>query len=137
MPKLQAGGETSYLQPLRKLRELIEEDFHHRKPNAWRRPVVLFVTDGFPNRRGESDKDWQAARDALLDPDWTPHPILVVFGFGAANEEVIKTLASGQKYHGLALLADRGQTPANQIQRIMQGLKTAWCSPSVTPRSSA
>ena len=122
MPKLQAGGETSYLQPLRKLRELIEEDFRNRRPNAWNRPVVLFITDGFPYRRGESDTDWQAARDALLDPEWFPHPILVVFGFGNANEEVIKTLASGQKYTGLALMAARDQTPANQIQRIMKDI---------------
>jgi uncharacterized protein YegL len=125
MPKLQAGGETSYLQPLLKLRELIEEDFRNRKPNAWRRPVVLFVTDGFPNRRGESAEAWQAARDTLLDPEWDPHPILVAFGFGEANEGVIKTLASGQKYTGLALIAARGQTPANQIRRIMDDLQNS------------
>jgi uncharacterized protein YegL len=121
MPKLHAGGETSYLQPLCKIRELIEEDYRNRKPNKWYRPVVLFVTDGLPNR--ESDQEWQAARDTLLDPEWPPHPILVVFGFGKANEEVIKTLASGQKYTGLACIAAKGLTPTNQLRRIMDELQ--------------
>lgn len=121
MPKLQAGGQTSYLQPLRKLRELIEEDYRNRKPNKWYRPVVLFVSDGFPNQ--ESDMEWQAARDSLLDPEWAPHPILVAFGFGEADEEVIKILASGQKYTGLACIAAKGLTPTNQLRRIMQELQ--------------
>lgn len=121
LPQLQAGGQTSYLKPLQKLYETIDQDSHHRKPNLWYRPVVLFITDGYPNM--EPEDQWQAERNRLLDTDWSPHPIFVVFGFGQANKEVIKILASGQKYTGVALMALKNETPANQISRIMRDLQ--------------
>lgn len=120
-PKLGAHGNTSYLKPLQLLREVIDQDFRQRKPNKWYRPVVLFITDGYPNQ--ETAPEWGSARDRLLDPKWLPYPIFVVFGFGKANAEVIKALASGQKYTGTALMAEDSETPVNQITRIMTTLQ--------------
>lgn len=131
LPKLQAGGQTSYLEPLKKLREVIEQDYQHRKPHKWYRPVVLFITDGYPNK--ESDQEWQAARDKLIDPDWFPHPIFVVFGFGEANEKVIEALATGQKYTGLACMAAKNETSTNQISRIISTLQISMISSAHNP----
>lgn len=131
MPTLQATGSTSYLQPLRKLREVIAEDFQNRKPNKWYRPVVFFISDGYPNV--ETDTDWQAARDDLLDPGWEPRPIFAVFGFGNAKADVIKTLASGQKYTGLACIAEKGQLPGTEIKRIIEAVQLSMVSTANKP----
>jgi uncharacterized protein YegL len=118
MPVLKAGGGTSFTHPFRLLREVIEKDYHNRQPNSWNRPLVIFMTDGYPDNGTEAA--WQAARDALLDPEWKRHPILAVFGFGKAHRDIITTLATGQKYPGLACIAEEGQTPSVEVGRIMK-----------------
>jgi len=131
IPKLHATGNTSYLQPLRKLREVIAADFQNRKPHKWYRPVVFFITDGYPNV--ESDAEWQAARDDLLEPGWEPHPIFVAFGFGNAKADVIRTLASGQKYTGLACIAAEGQQLGNQLKRIIEAIQKSMVTTASHP----
>ncbi len=131
IPTLQATGSTSYLQPLRKLREAIAEDFQNRKPNRWFRPVVFFISDGYPNVG--TDAEWQAARDDLLDPGWEPHPIFAVFGFGNAKADVMRILASGQKYTGLSCLAPEGQTPRSQLKRIIELVQLSMVSTAKNP----
>jgi hypothetical protein len=99
---------------------VIEQDYQNRDPNSWSRPLVAFMTDGYPDRGTETA--WQAARDVLLDPEWKPHPNLAVFGFGKANRDIIITLAAGQKYSALACIAEEGQTPSAEVGRIMKAM---------------
>jgi uncharacterized protein YegL len=110
---------------------VIEKDYHNRQPNSWSRPLVVFMTDGYPSPGTEAA--WQAARDALLDPEWERHPILAVFGFGRANRDTTTVLASGQKYSGLTCIAEDGQTPSAEVDRIMKAMAESMVLSSENP----
>ncbi len=88
VPELVTGGtHTNFSPPFVHVRDEIEREVSERKANGerLRRPSVWFITDGCHN----GPDDWQAARDALVDPTWAYHPNLFAIGIGDADRDQI------------------------------------------------
>jgi uncharacterized protein YegL len=84
-----AQKRTSYVKPLERARELIEQDAPKLGTRGFS-PVIFFVTDAKPNV--ETEGEWLAARSRLLSSYLRPK--LVTFGFGNVNDITLKKLAS-------------------------------------------
>jgi uncharacterized protein YegL len=113
-PQFVASGRTSYVQPLARTLELIEQDTP-KLGDRGLQPVIFFVTDARPNL--ETEPEWLAARARLLNSRLRPK--LVSFGFGDVDESTLKKLASRPN---LAELSQHGAIDAiREILNVVTG----------------
>ncbi len=106
VPRLTAGGGTSYGAAFRTLANAIVSDSAKLKNLQYKvyRPCAFFLTDGLPG-----DGDWHKTYTDTLtyNPDTgaglKAHPIFVPFGFRDASETILAQLAypkgRGKYYH--------------------------------------
>jgi uncharacterized protein YegL len=114
MPKLSAGGGTNYEAAFDTLRKTIDSDVASLKQagNTVYRPAVFFLSDGHPNRN-----NWQKSFQKLTDANWRPRPNILAFGFGSADENVIRQVATTR-----AFMANGSIGPADALQEFAQSL---------------
>jgi uncharacterized protein YegL len=127
MPKLSAGGGTNYEAAFETLRKTIDSDVASLKQagNTVYRPAVFFLSDGHPNRN-----NWQTAFQALTDANWRSRPNILAFGFGSADESVIRQVATTR-----AFMANGTIGPADALREFAQSLIRSIVN-SVTPSAS-
>jgi uncharacterized protein YegL len=113
IPALSAGGGTDYTNAFAELRRAIDADVATLKAQGHQvyRPAVFFLSDGYPN------DSWQTAYQALTDPAWRPHPNILAFGFGQADESTIRQVATT-----MAFMADGSLGPAEALQEFARSL---------------
>jgi len=113
MPELQANGGTSYAKAFDTLRETIDRDVAQLKSEGHEvyRPAIFFLSDGLPN------DDWHAAYQQLTDPAWRPHPNILAFGFGQADADIIRQVATTK-----AFISDNTLSPAEALREFAQSL---------------
>ena len=95
MPLLQARNTTMYGAAFRLLRKRVETDTNNLKHQGYKvfRPTAFFLTDGAPN-----DADWRDEHSRLMDPQFRFRPNILSFGFGGANESVIREIATSPRF---------------------------------------
>jgi uncharacterized protein YegL len=113
MPGLQANGGTSYGAAFDLLYDTITNDVAELKKNQNQvfRPAVFFLSDGQP---GDS---WEAAYKRVTDPSWPLHPNILAFGFGAADPETLRQVATVK-----AFIADGTMGPEQALREFAQSL---------------
>jgi uncharacterized protein YegL len=96
MPGLTANGSTNYEGVFDHLRAVIERDVRLLRADNFRvaRPCVFFLSDGAPN----PGTDWMGALAKLTDPGFGPHPNIVAFGIGKADETVLRRVGTLATY---------------------------------------
>ena len=116
MPLLEARKTTMYGEAFRLLRERVEVDAENLKNQGYSvfRPTVFFLTDGAPN-----DKDWRDEYDLLVDPEFRFRPNILSFGFGGANQDVIRAIATSSRF---AFQADDAVEPGEALQEFLSSL---------------
>jgi uncharacterized protein YegL len=115
MPALSANGSTNYAAAFAMLKETIDADVAKLKADGHQvyRPAVFFLSDGQPN----SSDPWHAVYQELVDPTWRSHPNILAFGFGQADEAVIRQVATTK-----AFIADGTLGPAEALGEFAQSL---------------
>lgn len=110
MPVLSAKTATNFAAAFRCVKEQIELDVDRLKQQGDRiyRPVVFFLTDGYPNT-----EDWKNDWEALTSEKFKYHPKIVAFGFGQANEPTISAVATFK-----AFMADGTLSPADALREF-------------------
>ena len=113
MPALRATGGTNYGAAFRRLKSTIDADVTQLKADGHQvyRPAVFFLSDG------QANSDWQSDYKALVDPAWRSHPNILAFGFGQADESVIRQVATTK-----AFIADGTLGPAEALGEFAQSL---------------
>lgn len=113
LPVLSAKTSTNYGAALRVAKEQIELDVRELRQEGHTvyRPVVFFLTDGFPN------SDWKAEWEELTSKDFPYHPNIVAFGIGEADAKTISALATFR-----AFMADGSLSPAQALQEFAVAL---------------
>ena len=92
---LHVEGMTSYMAAFRTLKDQIQRDIPALKAEsggAVYRPMVFFVTDGYPN---DLPGEWERAFKELTTAQ--PFPNVIPFGFGEANAEILKEITFPKK----------------------------------------
>jgi uncharacterized protein YegL len=114
IPALNADGGTDYEAAFRKLHATIDTDVAALKQQGHQvyRPAVFFLSDGYPN-----SNNWQSAYRDLIDPSWRPHPNILAFGFGQADEPTIRQVATAR-----AFMANGQLGPAEALREFAQSL---------------
>jgi uncharacterized protein YegL len=115
VPGLKASGGTNYAAAFEKLRQAIVDDVDRLKKEGHTvyRPAVFFLSDGQPNH----GTPWHAAFQALTDPAWKAHPNILAFGFGDADEAVIRQVGTRR-----AFIADNSLSPAAALSEVAESL---------------
>lgn len=113
MPALKASGGTNYSAAFDKLRETINADVNALKGQGHTvfRPAVFFLSDGQPN------DNWHASYLALTDQAWRPHPNILAFGFGDADQSTIQQVATAK-----AFIANDTLGPAEALKEFAKSL---------------
>jgi uncharacterized protein YegL len=127
MPKLSSSGGTNYQAAFDVVKQAIDNDVRNLKQagNVVYRPAVFFLSDGHPNR-----DNWQASHQALTDPNWSSRPNILAFGFGAADEGIIRQVATVR-----AFIANGSVGPAEALREFAQSLIRSIVN-SVTPSAA-
>jgi len=113
IPELPVEGGTNFAAALRELRTAIDNGMRSLpKGTPVYRPVAFFLSDGEHMAR----EDWGPALHHVQDHDWKYRPEIVAFGFGDANGETLRRIATR-----FAFLA-KDQDPAMQVREIMNAL---------------
>lgn len=113
IPEVMVEGGTNFAAGFRGLRAAIEAGMGSLpKGTPVYRPVAFFLSDGEHQAR----EDWVPALNAVRDAGWKYRPEIVAFGFGDANPEPLRRIAT--RYSFLA----RDNDPAVQVREIMQAL---------------
>ncbi|SDT50321.1 vWA domain-containing protein [Actinoplanes derwentensis] len=114
MPALKASGGTDYRKAFELLRQTINDDVNALKAQGHQvyRPAVFFLSDGHPN-----SNQWQETYQALNDQAWRPHPNILAFGFGQADQQTIQQVANTK-----AFMADGTLGPAAALQEFAKSL---------------
>ncbi|MFC4029910.1 VWA domain-containing protein [Streptomyces polygonati] len=113
MPALRATGGTNYGAAFRTLKSTIDADVAQLKSEGHQvyRPAVFFLSDG------QASSNWHADYQDLVDPAWRSHPNILAFGFGQADESVIRQVATTK-----AFIADGTLGPAEALGEFAQSL---------------
>jgi len=113
IPEVLIEGGTNFAAAFRGVRAAINDGMS-KLPRGTPvcRPVVFFMSDGEHTAR----EDWRAPLAAVRDQTWRFSPELVTFGFGDANQQTIREIAT--RYSFLAKEAD----PATQVREILNAL---------------
>jgi uncharacterized protein YegL len=114
IPALKASGGTDYAKAFDLLRQTINDDVNGLKAQGHQvyRPAVFFLSDGLPNSNG-----WEQSYQSLIDPGWRPHPNILAFGFGQADQKTIQQVATTK-----AFMADGTLGPADALQEFAKSL---------------
>jgi uncharacterized protein YegL len=113
IPEIMVEGGTNFAAGFRELKKAIDSGMASLpKGTPVYRPVVFFMSDGEHMAR----EDWEAALDQLRDKSWKFAPEVVAFGFGDANREVIRRVATRFSF------AAKNQDPVVQVREIMNAL---------------
>jgi uncharacterized protein YegL len=113
IPEIMIEGGTNFASGFRALKKAIESGMASLpKGTPVYRPVVFFMSDGEHVAR----EDWTAALDALRDKSWKYAPEIVSFGFGEANTEAIRRVATRYSFK------TKDADPVVQVREIMNAL---------------
>lgn len=114
LPVLETKGSTSYASAFRLLKQTMERDIAQLKAagNKVYRPVVFFLTDGYP-----TDASWEDEYNAVIDPSLSWHPNILAFGIGEADETTISSVATFK-----AFIADGTIGPADALKEFATAL---------------
>jgi len=114
VPALTACGGTDYEAAFRRLRRSIDDDVEALTRQGFEvcRPAVFFLSDGYA-----SGTDWESAYQELTDTNWPPHPDILSFGFGMADESTIRRIATVR-----AFMANGWLGPAEALREFTQSL---------------
>jgi uncharacterized protein YegL len=113
LPTIEVEGGTNFAAAFRGARAAIDASMRGlAKGTPVYRPVVFFMSDGEHQAR----EDWIPALEELHDPTWKFRPEVVAFGFGDANAEALRRIAT--RYAFLSRDAD----PAVQVREILNAL---------------
>jgi uncharacterized protein YegL len=115
VPRMTASGGTSYSAAFDLLYDTVEQDVAALKAEGHQvlRPAVFFLSDGHPNDTGE----WPASHRRVTDTAWGPHPNILAFGFGQADQTIIAQIATRR-----AFMADGTLGPAQALQEFAHSL---------------
>jgi uncharacterized protein YegL len=113
VPALNASGGTDYSVAFDLLYDTINKDVAQLKADGHQvyRPAVFFLSDGQPN------DDWTAAYHRVTDQNWGPHPNILAFGFGTADQTTIQQVATVK-----AFIANGTLGPAEALREFAQSL---------------
>ncbi|MBO0834028.1 MAG: VWA domain-containing protein [Actinobacteria bacterium] len=113
IPEIKVEGGTNFAAGFRELRKAIDSGMASLpKGTPVYRPVVFFMSDG----EHVAAEDWTAAHGQLRDKSWKFAPEIVAFGFGEANREVIRQVATRFSFEA------KHQDPVVQVREIMNAL---------------
>lgn len=113
LPDIRVEGGTNFAAGFREARRAITTGLGSLpKGTPIYRPVVFFMSDGEHQAR----EDWGPALDELRDRSWKFAPEIVAFGFGDANTDALRRIAT--RFSFLAKDAD----PALQVREIINAL---------------
>lgn len=114
LPILEAHGGTSFAAAFRALKAQIDTDVARLKASGNRvyRPVVFFLTDGYP-----TDRSWSSEYEALTGEANPLRPNIVAFGIGEADAPTISAVATFR-----AFLADDSMSPAGALREFAGAL---------------
>lgn len=112
LPILSANGtQTDFGAAFTLARSQIEAEIRSLgRGTRFHRPVVFFLSDGHYNATG----DWRPAYRALTSSEWKFRPEIVAFGFGEANQEEIRSIATRHAFFA------NETDPAAAVREIMQ-----------------
>jgi uncharacterized protein YegL len=113
MPTLACrDGGTSYRSVFLELRQRLPGDVATLKAGGYKvhRPVVFFLSDGQPTDSAEFD--WREPLADLQATTFHERPNILAFGFGQAEEDTIKAVASQPRY---AWIQADGTSAANAV----------------------
>ncbi len=124
MPILEAEGPTNYGRCFSFMRGCLTHDMQWYRQEGYQvyRPAVFFITDGAP-----TDRDWEAEYRGLVAPDFALRPNIVTFGFGEADPETLKKVATYRAY-----VARDDETPTAVLKTIAQELTRSIMASSQT-----
>jgi uncharacterized protein YegL len=113
IPEIMVEGGTNFAAGFRELKRAIDSGMAALpKGTPVYRPVAFFMSDGEHMAR----EDWKPALDQLRDKSWKFAPEVVAFGFGNANREVIRRVATRFSFEA------KDQDPVVQVREIMNAL---------------
>lgn len=113
IPEIMVEGATNFAAGFRAVKQAIESGMAILpKGTPVYRPVVFFMSDGEHIAR----EDWTLAHGQLVDRSWKYAPEIVAFGFGEANDETIRRVATRFPFKA------KGGDPAVQVREIMNSL---------------
>jgi len=113
LPVLMVEGGTNFAAGLRGVRDAIESGLAAlEKGTPLYRPVVFFMSDGQHTAR----EDWTSALARLKDRSWKFSPEVVAFGFGEADQDTIRRVAT---QHAFSV---KDADPVDQVREIMNAL---------------
>lgn len=113
LPVIEVEGGTNFAAAFRGVRAAIEHGMRALpKGTPVYRPVVFFMSDG----QHQARENWSAALEELRDPNWKFRPEIVAFGFGDANHEALRKIATRYAF------ASKEADPAMQVREILNAL---------------
>lgn len=114
LPILETRGGTSFASAFQLLKAQIDSDVAALKQGGNRvyRPVVFFLTDGYP-----TDSSWSQEYATLTDKANPLRPNIVAFGIGEADGAVISAVANFK-----AFLSDNSMSPASALKEFASAL---------------
>jgi uncharacterized protein YegL len=140
VPTLSVEGGTDYGAAFRELAHVIPADAADLKAKGYKifRPCAFFLTDGEP----QNDKNtWQQTFKDTLTFDRTTgigmkqHPVFIPFGFRAAPQDLLRTLAypleKGKWYHSNSTSVEQALNEIMSI--IMKTVVSSGLSASTQP----
>ncbi|MCX4822173.1 VWA domain-containing protein [Streptomyces sp. NBC_01142] len=118
LPTVTCEGLTNLGPMLQVLRDRIADDVRELSQAGTQvlRPVVFLLTDGAPTDKPSGA--WQQDLDRLVDPAFKPRPNIITYGFGAASEAVLRTVATVAAY----LAEDDAQSTGDALSEAMSSL---------------
>lgn len=144
------GNWTKYGEAFQKLREEIEQGVQQIRSESYEgeyfrsyRPVVFFITDGFPN---DDDSSRASAFASLTDPGFKARPNIVCVGVGRATLADLVDYGAG-KYKSptgsyttsnsnLVLVAKDGVAPGAALGAVIPALLQSLVSSAVNAAAS-
>ncbi|MDR2378669.1 MAG: VWA domain-containing protein [Bifidobacteriaceae bacterium] len=124
IPELTAAGTTRLELAIDKLAEVVESDYGKIKTAGAKaaRPVVFVITDGVPTDADgyplQDHSVWEDALERLWNVGQVAVPRIYAFGFGNADESVLRKLTSDRGVAVDAVKMATGADTANEIARI-------------------
>lgn len=113
IPEIMVEGGTNFAAGFRELKTAIDSGMASLpKGTPVYRPAAFFMSDGEHMAR----EDYQASLDQLRDKSWKFAPEIVAFGFGDANRDAIRRVAT--RFSFLA----KNQDPVMAVREIMNAL---------------
>lgn len=113
VPLIEVQGGTNFAAAFRGARTAIERGMGSLpKGTPVYRPVVFFMSDG----EHQAKEDWVPSLDRLRDTGWKYAPEVVAFGFGDAQQDTLKRIATRYAF------SCKGKDPTTQVREIMNAL---------------